>query len=121
VTKLAILALAVAACSKTDVASSAPAFRLQCRPSGTATAAQVHCIRTDTRSGDIVHVEMFKLPVSQGPTGVPAGAPGRFEVECAAASTDTKSDFYCVRLNTETGEMMLVNLQKIPPFPADVR
>jgi hypothetical protein len=74
-------------------------------------------MRTDTRTGDIMRVEIFKLPVSHGPTGIPAGSAGRFEIECAAASTDTKSDFYCVRLNTETGEMMLVNLQKIPPFP----
>lgn len=93
-------------------------FHLQCRPSNTASVGEIHCIRTDTASGDVLKVEIFKLPVSQGPTGTSAGSNGRFQTECAAASTDTKSDFYCVRLDSETGDMMLINMQKIPPFPA---
>jgi hypothetical protein len=96
-------------------------FHLQCRPSNTASAAEVHCIRTDTGSGEIVKVEIFKLPVSQGATGASVGRMGRFQTECAAASTATKSDFYCVRLDTDTGEMMLINMQKLPPFPTAVK
>jgi hypothetical protein len=32
-------------------------------------------------------------------------------------TTANQSDFYCVRLNTETGELMLINLQKVESFP----
>jgi hypothetical protein len=121
---LPLLACLAVACTTSPAASpmsTAARFHLQCRSSNTASAAEIHCVRTDTASGSILKVEIFKLPVSQGPTDTAAVRAGRFQTECAAASTASKSEFYCVRLDTETGELMLVNLQKIPPFPASSR
>ncbi|MFT3711382.1 MAG: hypothetical protein QM817_27430 [Archangium sp.] len=37
--------------------SSPPNFELTCRSSNTATAAELFCLRTDTRSGDVVRVK----------------------------------------------------------------
>lgn len=99
-------------------APPAPVFALSCHSASTATSRQVHCIRTDTRSGDVQRVNLEKLPVSNGPTALAAPGPaGRFHTECVAASSEAQSDFYCVRLNTESGELLLVNLTKVPQTP----
>jgi hypothetical protein len=99
-------------------APTAPNFELACESSDTATASELFCVRTDTRSGDILRVTYGQLPTSNGPTAVGDGPAGRFTTVCDSTSTDTRSDFYCIRMNTETGEMLLVNLQKVAAIPA---
>lgn len=121
----ALLLLALVACTQRDsapapAASFAPNYELDCAPANTSTAAQLHCTRTDTRTGDIVVVDYMRLPTSSGPTATGTAPAGRFTTVCDAASTDTRADFYCIRMNTETGELLLVNLQKVgvlPPKP----
>lgn len=98
-------------------ASTPPNFELDCESSDTATASELFCVRTDTRTGDILRVTYGQLPTSNGPTAAPEGRAGRFTTVCDATSTDTRSDFYCIRLDTDTGEMLLVNLQKVAAFP----
>lgn len=118
-----LLLLALAGCSERGAAAPATApaasFELACDASNTQTAAQLNCVRTDTRTGEVVVVDYMRLPVSNGPTGTGAGAttPGRFTTACASVSTDTRADFYCVRMNTETGELLLVNLTKVDVLP----
>lgn len=121
--KRAALALLVAACSNNAATSATaapppPNFELACRASNTATAAELFCIRTDTRNGNIVRVMHNSLPVSNGPTAVSvAEPPGTYTTVCDATSTTTRSDLYCIRMNTRTGDMMLINLQKIDAIP----
>lgn len=93
------------------------AFQLSCEGSATNTSGQIYCIRTDTRSGDVLKVDMNKLPVSNGPTGAAAGPAGRYDTKCVAINMAERSDFACVRLNTESGELMLVNLMKVDTLP----
>jgi hypothetical protein len=93
------------------------AFALDCQGSATNTSGQVYCVRTDTRSGDVLKVDMSKLPISQGPTGAAAGPAGRYDTQCVAINMAERSDFACVRLNTESGELLLVNLQKVDTLP----
>ncbi len=120
-----VLAITIAAGCKQGQSSvnvggktSLPNFELDCRSSNTATAAELFCVRTDTRNGDIVRVMHMSLPTSNGPTAAEKGGPaGQFTTVCDATSTDTRSDLYCVRMNTETGEMLLVNLQKVGSIP----
>jgi hypothetical protein len=95
-----------------------PNFELDCAASNTSNAAQMMCVRTDTRTGDIQNVNYMGLPVTNGPTAVEAGPPGRFTTACAAPATAQRADFYCLRLNTQTGEMVLVNLLLVPQVPA---
>lgn len=59
----------------------------------------------------------MRLPVSSGSTATGAAPAGRFTTECGAISTDTRAEFVCVRMNTETGELLLVNLTKVNVFP----
>src|SRR5262249_4137609 len=120
------LLLAVMACSGSSApAGSSPAanspaanYELGCTAANTATTAQMHCFRTDTRSGDVVVVDYLKLPVSNGPTGAGIAPAGRFTTACGAPSTEKRADVYCIRMNTETGELLLVNLQKANVFPS---
>ncbi|KAB2910864.1 MAG: hypothetical protein F9K40_01810 [Kofleriaceae bacterium] len=93
------------------------AFELDCEGSATDTSGQVYCVRTDTRTGDVLKVDMSKLPISNGPVGAAAGPAGRYETECVAVNMAERSDFACVRLNTESGELLLVNLQKVDSTP----
>src|SRR6476619_7462870 len=114
--RIAIAALTISACSNSapvvgnSPTSGAPAYTLACHSASTATSRAFHCIRTDTRTGDVVRVAVDKLPVSKGPVGVSAGPVGRYETACIAASSDAQSDFYCVRLNTDSGEMLLLDM-----------
>jgi hypothetical protein len=103
-----LFALALAGCSpppaQLAAAPLAPAgnFALSCHSASTATSRQVHCIRTDTRTGDLQRVNLDKLPVSTGPTGVAASPPGRYQTACVTAASAEQADFYCVRINTES-------------------
>jgi hypothetical protein len=97
--------------------AAAPNYELDCEAANTASNAQLHCVRTDTRTGDIVVVEPMRLPVSTGPTGAGQAPAGRFTTVCEATSTTDRADLYCVRMNTETGELLLVNLQKVGVVP----
>jgi hypothetical protein len=126
---LLLFALGVGACKSAPEKSAAPAvaaptvarspnFELDCAPSNTSNAAVLFCVRTDTRSGEVLNVNIFALPVSTGSTKVGDGPAGRFTTICDATSTDTHSDFYCVRMNTDSGEMVMVNLQKIGSTPS---
>jgi hypothetical protein len=112
---IAIAVVALTACRDGGGAASraAPAFELDCDSSNTATASQLFCVRTDTRNGEILRVNHLKLPTTSGSTAVAAGRPGLFTTVCNSTATNTHSDFYCIRLNTETGDMVLVNLQQV--------
>ncbi len=120
----AAAAVVMGACTQPSGAGSvsasapAPAFTLRCAGSATHTSGSVYCVRTDTRTGDVLRVDIAKLPVSNGPTGAAAGAAGRFQTECAAVNMAERSDFSCVRLNTESGELMLINLTKVGLTPS---
>jgi hypothetical protein len=104
-------------CARPAGDAAAYAFELDCAASNTATAAEVHCVRTDTRTGGIQRVNILKLPISSDAVTAAPGPPGRYRTHCASASTTQRSDFYCVRLDGRTGEMQLVNLLKLPELP----
>ena len=117
----AVLALATACSTERGAGlegAARPSFELACDSSDTASATTLFCVRTDTRTGDVQRVDHMALPTSSGSTATAASPPGRYTTVCDATSSDTRSDFYCVRLDTQTGEMLLVNLQKIGILPA---
>lgn len=115
----AALWLILAACSGRPAAGASPAanYELDCAATNTPTASQLNCVRTDTRTGDILVVDYMRLPISNGPTATDAAPAGRFTTACDATAMEKRADFYCIRMNTETGELLLVNLQKVSVFP----
>ena len=113
-----IVLVAVLGCTAQKTGGTqAPTYELDCAASNTQTASQLNCTRTDTRTGEVVVVDYMRLPVSNGPTTTGANTTGRFTTTCASTSTDNRADFYCIRMNTETGELLLVNLTKVPTVP----
>jgi hypothetical protein len=120
-----LLALALAACSpgKDSPAAAAPGgaaspnFELACVAANTSTAAQMQCLRTDTRTGEVLLVDYMRLPVTPGSSALESGPPGRYTTSCAAPSSAQRADLYCVRLNTSSGDMLLVNLTKVGTLP----
>jgi hypothetical protein len=114
---IASIALLVGCAKQSGGSSPAANFELDCDATNTQNASQLNCVRTDTRSGEVIVVDYMRLPVSNGPTTTGATTAGRFTTGCAATSTDTRADFYCIRMNTETGELLLINLTKVPVTP----
>jgi hypothetical protein len=119
----ALLAALVAAGCNRDVASRADAggraFELSCTGSSTHTSGSMQCVRLDTRNGDVQRIDLGKLPASNGPTSsATVGPAGLFQLACAAVNMAERSDFACVRLNTQTGELMLINLMKVGQVPS---
>lgn len=112
-TKRLLFGLLGLACCR---AEPAPAFTLSCHSASTASSRQLHCVRTDTRNGEVLRVDLEKLPATNGPTAALEGPAGRYQTAGAAASDD-RADFYCARLNTENGELMVINLSKVPTVP----
>lgn len=108
---------------------SSPNFELICRASNTSTDSKLFCMRHDTRTGDVKRVAIDALPVSRGSTGSGQAAAGTYQLTCESTQTATRSDVYCVRLNKQNGEMLLVALPSVgvvpeeaaPPSPAPGR
>ena len=99
-------------------AGAAPDFELHCGAPTTSNASQLRCVRVDTRTGDVLVVDQMKLPVSNGPTASAADAPGTYTAACAATSMPNRADFFCLRLNTRTGDLLMINLPKVGTLPA---
>jgi hypothetical protein len=118
---LLIIAVAagVGACDRASSPSAIdpPNYKLVCDSSDTRQSSTLFWVRIDTRDGDIRSVDLGRLPQSNGPTRSAAGDPGRYDLVCDSTNTDTRSDFRCLRLDRQTGEMMLVNLPKLGVIP----
>lgn len=114
-----IFLLVLTACSSRVASNTSAAnYELDCASANTTTASQLHCVRTDTRTGEILVIDYMKLPISNGPTATDTALAGRFTTSCNSTSTEKRADFYCIRMNTETGELLLINLQKVSIFPS---
>jgi hypothetical protein len=111
--------LLLVACS---TPAAAPDFNydLRCTASNTETESKLFCLRIDTRTGEVVRVDYGALAVSNGPTAAPPARAGTYALSCDATSTKTRSDLYCLRLNRDTGEMLLLGLPALPHIPATV-
>ena len=109
-------ALALMACDKSPPAASGtprPAprnFELTCDAAETDKSATLFCTRIDTRNGDVRQVDLNRINQSNGPTASTAGPPGRYQLVCRSADSAAKADYRCVRLDTQSGELLLLKL-----------
>ena len=109
----------LSACSKPSSRQSdkKPNFELVCDSTDTRDSATLFCIRHDTRDGDVQQVAVNALPRSKEATATEVGQPGSYTLRCQATRTAELSDLFCVRLNTQTGDMLLIALPKIGIVP----
>lgn len=110
-------ALAVAACTK-DAPAARPAFTLTCDSADTSTQSTLFCVRTDTRNGDAVVIDLAKVPLTTGASKAADGPSGTFATVCDSTNTAQKSDFRCLRLDTRTGDVVMLRLAELPRWPS---
>jgi len=94
-----------------------PRFELVCDSSDTTTQSSIFCMRHDTQTGDVKLVDIDQIPKSSGSIATANKYPGTFTLTCHATRTETESNLYCIRLNVQTGEMLLVALPKLGVLP----
>lgn len=119
--QLATAAFAVtllAACGgEAGAPAAAPPFQLTCDSADTARASTLFCVRTDTRSGDVLVVDLDRLPITSGSAAADAEAPGTYQTVCDSTVTPDQSDFRCVRLHVHSGEIVVLRLSELPRWP----
>lgn len=114
--RVALLAFALAACAKTS-ATPRPAFELDCDSADTDTQATLYCARTDTRNGDVVILDLAKLPLTTGSAKAAEAHAGTYVTHCSSTNTAQKADFRCVRMDTRTGDVVMLRLSELPRWP----
>ncbi len=115
-----ILSLAVFACgcnSASPNAAMAPAFALACASTDTPTESTFHCVRTDTRNGDVRLIDLDRVPITSGSSRAGDEESGTYQTFCDATTTSQTSDLRCVRLHTRTGEVVVLALAELPRWP----
>lgn len=113
---LAVLLLG-AACSKPAPTRDAHPYALACDSADTAQKSTLFCVRTDTRNGDALVVDLDRLPITSGASRAADAPAGTYQTVCDSTVTPTKSDFGCVRLHTGTGELVMLRLSELPHWP----
>ncbi len=111
-----VAAFALSACTK-EPAAARPAFTLSCDSADTSTQSTLFCVRTDTRNGDAVVLDLAKVPLTTGTSKASDGPSGTFETVCDSTNTAQKSDFRCLRLDTRTGDVVMLRLAELPRWP----
>lgn len=107
----------LAACSQA-APQNAPAFVLRCESLDTPSESTLQCVRVDTRDGDVRVVDLDEVPITSGTSRSLAEAAGTYQLECDATTTSQRSDLFCVRLHTQTGEVVLLKLSELPRWPS---
>jgi hypothetical protein len=111
-----IIACAVAGCTK-EATVARPAFALTCDSADTSTQSTLFCVRTDTRNGDAVVLDLAHVPLTTGDSKVADGPSGTFQTVCDSTNTAQKADFRCLRLDTRTGDVVMLRLAELPRWP----
>jgi len=119
VRRLALIGLVmVAACATKDQRGYvAGRFELACDSADTVEKSTLFCVRTDTRDGDVMVVDLDRLPITSGASKAAEAPAGTYQTVCDSTVTPQKSDFGCVRLDTRTGELVVLRLSELPHWP----
>ena len=98
-------------------AAGAPAFALACASTDTPVESTLHCVRTDTRNGDVRLIDLDRVPITSGSSRAGEEESGTYQTVCDATTTSQTSDLRCVRLHTRTGEVVVLALAELPRWP----
>ncbi|MCB9563638.1 MAG: hypothetical protein H6709_12350 [Kofleriaceae bacterium] len=115
------LALATAAgCGRSGGGAAGvppPPYALSCDSADTAQQSTLFCVRTDTRNGDVMVVDLDRLPITSGASRAADEPAGTYQTICDSTVTPTKSDFRCLRMHVRTGEIVVLRLAELPHWP----
>jgi hypothetical protein len=100
-----------------SAAAPSPRYQLVCDSADTSQQSTLFCVRTDTRNGDTLVIDLDRLPITSGASRATEETDGTYRIECDSTVTPQKSDFRCVRLHTGTGDVVMLRLSELPHWP----
>jgi hypothetical protein len=89
-------------------------FALACDSADTTQRSTLFCVRTDTRDGDVLVVDLETAPVTTGSSRASLEPAHTYQTVCDSTVTPEQSDFRCLRLNTRTGDIVVLRLSELP-------
>ena len=113
--------LIIAGMSSGSCADGKRDFRYDLRCEGLATQARgaVACLRLDSSTGEVAWINIEKLTKLGASTAdQTAGTNGRFTMECGVSNTPNEATIRCVRMDRTTGEIVSLDLSRLPRLPA---
>ena len=116
---LAIIGFVASSCT------SAPSnfrYDLRCKGLATQERGAVACLRLDTNTGETAWINIEKLTkLGVSTADQTAGTNGRFTMECGVSNTPKEATIRCVRLDRTTGEIVSLDLSRLPRLPAAIK
>lgn len=118
-TALALASIVALSCGRAEPTAQRqePNYQLVCDATSTPRDTDLHCVRHDTRTGEVKRVAIPSLKVAKVDGPGPEDKAGTYQLACRSTSSNTRSDFFCFRLHTMTGELALVPLQSTGVVP----
>ena len=117
---LLLLALASFAACSANGSGNNWRYAMTCNGLSTEARGAVACLRLDSASGDVHFIDIDKLSTLGASTAAkqsPAGS-GKYSLSCGVSNTPKEATMRCVRLNRASGEMVLLDLSRLPRLPA---
>ena len=100
------------------------AMRYDLRCNGLATQARgaVACLRLDTQSGEVAFINIDQLAsLGSSTAAAQSSGNGRFAMECGVSNMPTEATMRCVRLDRASGEMVSLDMSRLPRLPVKVK
>jgi len=115
-----ILALTTFGACEVNQGDQSWRFDMSCNGLSTNARGAVACIRLDSVSGDVHFIDIDKLSTLGASTASKqaTGNNGQFGLACGVSNTPREATMRCVRLNRTSGEMVLLDLSRLPRLPA---
>jgi hypothetical protein len=117
-TAAAALLLGAAGCDRGGAApAGAPRYTLHCDSADTTETSTLFCVRADSRNGDVLVIDLDRLPITSGASRAADERDGTYQIVCDSTVTAAKSDFRCLRLHGGTGDVVVLRLSELPHWP----
>jgi hypothetical protein len=110
--KRLLLLTLIAACS--DDAPYQPAYQVACDTNDLEHRSVWKCVRIHTPSGEARYVDLDALRTIEGKAS-DRGPRGRCQLICNSTSVSTSASFRCLRLDTSTGDMFILDVDALTP------
>jgi len=97
-------------------------YDLRCEGLATQIRGAVACLRLDTSSGETAWINIDQLTkLGASAAEQMQGTSGRFALECGVSNTPKEATMRCVRLDRTTGELVSLDLSRLPRLPAPTK
>jgi hypothetical protein len=97
-------------------------YDLRCNGLATQARGAVACLRLDTQLGEVAFINIDQLASLGSSTATAqSSSNGRFAIECGVSNMPTEATMRCVRLDRASGEMVSLDMSRLPRLPAKAK